>query len=65
MQRLQPDQEATLNPGVGMALVLPEASVDAVQAVAAAAGIGSWVAGTVSAQAGEPAVVELHGAHPR
>jgi phosphoribosylformylglycinamidine cyclo-ligase len=61
----QPDIEATLNMGVGMALVLPADSVAAVQQVATAAGIGSWVAGTVSAAAGDPARVKLHGEHPR
>jgi phosphoribosylformylglycinamidine cyclo-ligase len=61
----QPDIEATLNQGVGMALVLPEASIAAARQVAASAGITSWVAGTVRAEAGHPARVELHGEHPR
>ena len=61
----QPDVEATLNQGVGMALVLPEGSVAAAQAVAAAAGIESWVAGVASGAQGEPARVSLHGEHPR
>lgn len=59
------DIEATLNQGVGMALVLPEGSVAAAQQVAASAGIASWVAGTVRAEPGHPARVELHGDHPR
>jgi phosphoribosylformylglycinamidine cyclo-ligase len=61
----QPDIEATLNQGVGMALVLPEGSVAAAREVATGAGIASWVAGTVRAEAGRPARVELHGEHPR
>ncbi len=61
----QPDIEATLNQGVGMALVLPEASVAAARQVAASAGIESWAAGMVRAEAGRPARVELHGEHPR
>jgi phosphoribosylformylglycinamidine cyclo-ligase len=61
----QPDIEATLNQGVGMALVLPEGSVAAAQEMATGAGIASWVAGTVRAEAGRPARVELHGEHPR
>jgi phosphoribosylformylglycinamidine cyclo-ligase len=61
----QPDIEATLNQGVGMALVLPEGSVAAAQEVATGAGIASWVAGTVRAEPGRPARVELHGEHPR
>ncbi|MGC3994456.1 MAG: phosphoribosylformylglycinamidine cyclo-ligase [Propionicimonas sp.] len=59
----QPDIEATLNMGVGMALVLPAGSVAEAQRVAGAAGIASWVAGTVSATPDEPAAVRLHGAH--
>jgi len=60
----QPDIEATLNQGVGMALVLPPDSVDAVRAVASARGIGSWVLGEAAASGG-PARVTLVGAHPR
>ncbi|MCC6498301.1 MAG: phosphoribosylformylglycinamidine cyclo-ligase [Propionibacteriaceae bacterium] len=59
-----PDVEATLNQGVGMALVLPESSVEAARSVASAAGIDSWVAGTVTAEPGAPARVDLHGDHP-
>ena len=61
----QADVEATLNQGVGMALVLPEASLEAARAVASAAGIDSWVAGAASAEPGSPARVNLHGEHPR
>jgi len=59
------DIEATLNQGVGMALVLPEASLEAARAVASAAGIDSWVAGVASAVPGAPARVNLHGEHAR
>ncbi len=59
----QPDIEATLNMGVGMALVLPEASVASAQAVASAAGINSWVMGAAVAEPDAPARVTLHGAH--
>ncbi|HSK32962.1 MAG TPA: AIR synthase-related protein, partial [Propionicimonas sp.] len=59
-----PDVEATLNQGVGMALVLPESSVGEAQRLAAAAGIDSWVAGTATAEPGAPARVDLHGDHP-
>jgi phosphoribosylformylglycinamidine cyclo-ligase len=61
----QPDIEATLNQGVGMALVLPESSVAAAQQRAADAGIDSWVAGATSAAPGAPARVTLRGEHPR
>ncbi len=61
----QPDIEATLNQGVGMALVLPEASVGRAQREAQAAGIDSWVLGTVRSEPGAPARVDLHGDHPR
>ncbi|HOC13820.1 MAG TPA: phosphoribosylformylglycinamidine cyclo-ligase [Propionicimonas sp.] len=59
----QPDIEATLNMGVGMALVLPESSVASAQAVASAAGIDSWVMGAAVAEPDAPARVTLHGAH--
>lgn len=60
----QADIEATLNQGVGMALVLPPESVDAVRRVAAARGIDSWVAGHASAS-NAPASVTLQGDHPQ
>ncbi|HEX5336411.1 MAG TPA: phosphoribosylformylglycinamidine cyclo-ligase [Propionicimonas sp.] len=56
----QPDIEATLNMGVGMALVLPESSVAEASRIAAEAGIESWVAGVASAAPGAKARVELH-----
>ncbi len=60
----QADLEATLNMGVGMAIVLPPDSVDAAQRVLTAAGVDSWVCGAVTAaDAGDPRV-ELFGAHP-
>ncbi len=61
----QPDIEATLNMGVGMALVLPESSVAEASRIAAAAGIESWVAGVASASPGARARVDLHSDHPR
>jgi phosphoribosylformylglycinamidine cyclo-ligase len=44
----QPDIEATLNMGVGMALVLPEPAVSAAQRTLDARGVRSWVAGQVA-----------------
>ncbi len=61
----RPDIEATLNQGVGMALVLPESSVAEASRIAAEAGIGSWVAGVASAAPGAKARVDLHSEHPR
>ena len=61
----QPDIEATLNMGVGMALVLPESSVAEASRIAAEAGIESWVAGVASAALGSTARVDLHSRHPR
>jgi len=60
----QPDIEATLNMGVGMALVLPQSSVGPAQALASQAGMISWVMGTALAEPGGPARVTLHGTHP-
>lgn len=60
----QPDVEATLNQGVGMALVLPEASVATASRLAGQAGIASWVLGGIRPEPGAPARVELHGEHP-
>lgn len=59
----QPDIEATLNMGVGMAVVLPEASVAGALALLEQRGIPSWVMGRVSATSG-PAQVTLVGSHP-
>lgn len=61
----QPDIEATLNQGVGMAVVLPEASVAEATRLAAAAGIDAWVAGVATGAPGAPARVVLHSEHPR
>jgi phosphoribosylformylglycinamidine cyclo-ligase len=61
----QPDIEATLNMGVGMALVLPESSVAEASRIAAEAGIESWVAGVATAAPGAEARVDLHSGHPR
>ena len=58
----QPDIEATLNMGVGMALVLPPDSVDAVRRVAGERGIESWVMGEAESCEG-PASVTLVGRH--
>ena len=60
----QPDIEATLNMGVGMAVVLPAFSVDPARALLDARGVASWVLGEVHEQAGEKASVELIGNHP-
>jgi len=61
----QPDIEATLNMGVGMALVLPESSVAEASRIAAEAGIESWIAGVASAAPGAKARVDLHSDHRR
>ncbi|PFG15747.1 phosphoribosylformylglycinamidine cyclo-ligase [Propionicimonas paludicola] len=58
------DVEATLNQGVGMALVLPESSVAKAIELSEAAGIHAWVAGAAVAEPGAPARVSLHGTHP-
>ena len=57
----QEDIEASLNMGVGMVAVLPEASADAARRVLADAGVGSWACGRVEASPGEPGRVELAG----
>ncbi|WP_454228283.1 phosphoribosylformylglycinamidine cyclo-ligase [Propioniciclava flava] len=61
----QADIEATLNMGVGMALVVPAASVDALMTEATARGLSPWLLGEITAQeaAEAPAVVELVGQH--
>ena len=61
----QPDIEATLNQGVGMAIVLPESSVAEASRIAAEAGIDAWVAGVASAAPGTKARVDLHSDHRR
>ncbi len=57
------DIEATLNMGVGMALVVPEASVDAVLATASGRGLSGWVLGATAPSEGAGRV-QLTGAHP-
>jgi len=59
----QPDIEATLNMGVGMAVVLPADSVDAATSALAARGIDSWVLGEAREAPGQAASVTLNGAH--
>ena len=60
----QADIEATLNMGVGMALVVPESSVDQLVRTASERGIGAWVLGSTAATEG-PGAVELLGDHAR
>ncbi len=52
----QVDIEATLNMGVGMALVAPAEAVDPLLAVAEQRGIRAWVLGEVTAKDGPPSV---------
>jgi phosphoribosylformylglycinamidine cyclo-ligase len=59
----QADIEATLNMGVGMAVLLPPDQVGAAQRALTARGVDSWLCGEVFANPGEPASVELHGTH--
>ncbi|MFZ1410539.1 MAG: phosphoribosylformylglycinamidine cyclo-ligase [Micropruina sp.] len=59
----QADLEATLNMGVGMAVVLPEASVAAARGLMAERDIASWVLGSTSAAPSAPATVRLLGRH--
>ena len=59
----QPDIEATLNMGVGMAVVLPADSVAAATDVLTARGIESWVLGEAREASGEGASVVLRGTH--
>ena len=59
----QPDIEATLNMGVGMAVVLPADSVAAATDVLPARGIESWVLGEAREASGEGASVVLRGTH--
>ena len=60
----QADIEATLNMGVGMALVLPASSVDGATALLQGRGIDTWVLGGASVAPGEAASVTLRGTHP-
>ena len=58
------DLEATLNLGVGMVAVLPEASVGPALALLADRGLRSWVCGTVAASGPtSPGAVSLVGQH--
>jgi phosphoribosylformylglycinamidine cyclo-ligase len=56
----QPDIEATLNMGVGMAMVLPQTAVDAAQRILTDRGIASWVCGEIHFGDGS---VRLDGVH--
>lgn len=59
----QPDIEATLNMGVGMALVVAGDAADSAVAAARARGLDAWVLGQAAAVEG-PAAVTLVGEHP-
>ncbi|GAA1434207.1 phosphoribosylformylglycinamidine cyclo-ligase [Microlunatus lacustris] len=60
----RPDLEATLNLGVGMVAVLPEASVAPAVELLAGRGLRSWVCGRVrAADPGTPGAVSLVGEH--
>ncbi|MFT3875893.1 MAG: phosphoribosylformylglycinamidine cyclo-ligase [Propioniciclava sp.] len=58
----RPDIEATLNQGVGMVLVAPEASVGALLRESAARGLDAWVLGRATAS-GAAARVDVVGEH--
>ncbi|SDU98858.1 phosphoribosylformylglycinamidine cyclo-ligase [Microlunatus sagamiharensis] len=60
----EPDLEATLNQGVGMVAVLPEAGVAEAVEVLGRRGLRAWVCGSVDAASGpDQARVRLVGAH--
>ncbi|CAA9320427.1 MAG: Phosphoribosylformylglycinamidine cyclo-ligase [uncultured Friedmanniella sp.] len=60
----RPDLEATLNLGVGMVAVLPEASVAEALALLAGRGLRAWVCGSVrAAETDAPGAVSLVGEH--
>ena len=59
----QADLEATLNLGVGMVALVPEASVGPALDLLAAQGLRSWVCGTVAAATGADPRVRLVGSH--
>jgi phosphoribosylformylglycinamidine cyclo-ligase len=61
----QADIEATLNMGVGMAVVLPASSVGAARAVLARRGVESWLCGSLRASAPADPRVAMLGSHPR
>lgn len=58
----QADIEATLNMGVGMIALVPEASAQDALNVLNERGVRSWVCGSVRADEG-PARVDMHGVH--
>ncbi|GAB2475402.1 phosphoribosylformylglycinamidine cyclo-ligase [Luteococcus sediminum] len=58
----QADIEATLNMGVGMVAMMPEASVEAAQRILQARGVDSWILGRMVADRGQR--VDLRGGHP-
>ncbi len=59
----QPDIEATLNMGVGMAVLLPASSVDAATRILGEHGVETWLLGEAREASGESASVTLRGAH--
>ncbi|MBK8462280.1 MAG: phosphoribosylformylglycinamidine cyclo-ligase [Nigerium sp.] len=60
----RPDIEATLNQGVGMVLMAPAASVDALLRTSKARGLDAWILGRAEASEG-PARVDLVGDHAK
>lgn len=60
----QADIEATLNQGVGMVAMMPEASVAVAQQLLEAVGIASWVIGRAESAEGAAARVDVRGSHP-
>lgn len=59
----QPDIEATLNMGVGMALVVPADAADALVRASSQRGLQAWILGETEAAAG-PGRVVMAGTHP-
>ncbi|WP_420174311.1 phosphoribosylformylglycinamidine cyclo-ligase [Luteococcus sp. OSA5] len=60
----QADIEATLNMGVGMVAILPEAAVDAARAALEARGVENWELGRVEQSEGGQERVVMQGEHP-
>ncbi|MEL4503869.1 phosphoribosylformylglycinamidine cyclo-ligase [Luteococcus sp. H138] len=60
----QADIEATLNMGVGMVAVLPEASLNTAQAALDARGVSNWVVGRVADGTPDQPRVSMVGEHP-
>lgn len=60
----QPDIEATLNMGVGMAAIVAADDADAAVRLLAARGIDAWVCGEVTERALDQAPVVVSGDHP-